>query len=92
MNVVLNEQLGAELDALRDARTYKRFLTLESPQGPVVRMAGQRRGHRPVVEQLPRPVRIRAVGDPGGDRGAQTLRARARRACASFAARSNRPP
>jgi glycine C-acetyltransferase len=41
MNVVLNEQLGAELDALRDARTYKRFLTLESAQGPVVLMAGQ---------------------------------------------------
>jgi len=40
VNVVLNEQLGAELDALREARTYKRFLTLESPQGPVVRMAG----------------------------------------------------
>jgi glycine C-acetyltransferase len=40
VNVVLNEQLGAELDGLRDARTYKRFLTLESPQGPVVRMAG----------------------------------------------------
>jgi glycine C-acetyltransferase len=40
MNVVLNEQLGAELDALREARTYKRFLTLESAQGPVVRMAG----------------------------------------------------
>ena len=36
MNVVLNEQVGAELDALREARTYKRFLTLESPQGPVV--------------------------------------------------------
>jgi glycine C-acetyltransferase len=41
MNVVLNEQVGAELDALREARTYKRFLTLESPQGPVVRMAGR---------------------------------------------------
>ncbi|HSC91505.1 MAG TPA: glycine C-acetyltransferase [Gaiellaceae bacterium] len=41
MNVVLNEQLGAELDTLREARTYKRFLTLESPQGPVVRMAGR---------------------------------------------------
>ena len=41
MNVVLNEQLDAELGALREARTYKRFLTLESPQGPVVRMAGQ---------------------------------------------------
>lgn len=40
MNVVLNEQLGAELDDLREARTYKRFLTLESPQGPVVRMTG----------------------------------------------------
>jgi glycine C-acetyltransferase len=41
MNIVLNEQLGAELDALREARTYKRFLTLESAQGPVVRMAGR---------------------------------------------------
>ena len=41
MNVVLNDQVGAELDALREARTYKRFLTLESPQGPVVRMAGR---------------------------------------------------
>ena len=41
MNVVLNEQLGAELDGLREARTYKQFLTLESPQGPVVRMAGR---------------------------------------------------
>jgi glycine C-acetyltransferase len=40
VNVVLNEQLGAELDDLREARTYKRFLTLESPQGPVVRMTG----------------------------------------------------
>ncbi len=37
----LTEQVGAELTALRDARTYKRFNTLESPQGPVVRMAGR---------------------------------------------------
>ena len=37
----LTEQVGAELAALRDARTYKRFNTLESPQGPVVRMAGR---------------------------------------------------
>jgi len=41
MSVTLNEQLGAELDALREARTYKHFLTLESPQGPLVRMAGR---------------------------------------------------
>jgi len=41
MNTMLDEQLGAELDALREARTYKRFLTLESAQGPVVRMAGR---------------------------------------------------
>jgi len=41
VNATLNEQLGTELDGLRDARTYKRFLTLESPQGPVVRMAGR---------------------------------------------------
>ncbi len=41
MNARLNAQLGAELDGLREARTYKRFLTLESPQGPVVRMAGR---------------------------------------------------
>jgi glycine C-acetyltransferase len=41
MSVTMNEQLGAELDALREARTYKRFLTLESAQGPVVRMTGR---------------------------------------------------
>jgi glycine C-acetyltransferase len=41
MNTMLQEQVGAELDALRDARTYKHFLTLESPQGPVVRMEGR---------------------------------------------------
>ena len=37
----LDQQLGAELDALRDARTYKRFLTLQSPQGAVVQMEGR---------------------------------------------------
>ena len=37
----LTQQVGTELDALREARTYKRFNTLESPQGPVVRMAGR---------------------------------------------------
>jgi glycine C-acetyltransferase len=41
MNQRLIEQVGEELDALREARTYKSFLTLESPQGPVVRMAGR---------------------------------------------------
>ena len=41
MTTVLNQQVGSELDALRDARTYKRFLTLESAQGPVVRMEGR---------------------------------------------------
>jgi glycine C-acetyltransferase len=38
---VLKEQVGGVLDELREARTYKRFLTLESPQGPVVEMAGR---------------------------------------------------
>jgi glycine C-acetyltransferase len=37
----LTQQVGTELDALREASTYKRFNTLESPQGPVVRMAGR---------------------------------------------------
>jgi glycine C-acetyltransferase len=37
----LTEEIGAELDALREAGTYKTFNTLESPQGPVVRMAGR---------------------------------------------------
>ena len=41
MNATLVEDVGTELDALREARTYKRFLTLESPQGPVVQMAGR---------------------------------------------------
>jgi glycine C-acetyltransferase len=37
----LSESVRAELDALRDAGTYKRFNVLESPQGPVVQMAGR---------------------------------------------------
>ena len=41
MNETLRQQLAAELDALRTAGTYKRFLVLESPQGPTVQMAGR---------------------------------------------------
>jgi glycine C-acetyltransferase len=41
VNTALTDQVGAELDGLREARTYKRFLTLESPQGPVVHMEGR---------------------------------------------------
>ncbi len=41
MNARVEEQAAAELDALRAAGTYKAFNTLESPQGPVVRMAGR---------------------------------------------------
>ncbi|MGH3132894.1 MAG: aminotransferase class I/II-fold pyridoxal phosphate-dependent enzyme, partial [Gaiellaceae bacterium] len=41
MNTTLVTQVGTELDGLREARTYKRFLTLESPQGPVVQMKGR---------------------------------------------------
>jgi len=41
MNARLEAQAAAELDALRTAGTYKTFNTLESPQGPVVRMAGR---------------------------------------------------
>ena len=37
----LDEQIRVELDALRGAGTYKRFNTLESPQGPVVTMSGR---------------------------------------------------
>jgi glycine C-acetyltransferase len=37
----LREQVGAVLEGLRDERTYKSFNTLESPQGPVVEMAGR---------------------------------------------------
>jgi glycine C-acetyltransferase len=38
---VFSDQIAAELDALRAAGTYKNFNTLESPQGPVVRMTGR---------------------------------------------------
>ena len=38
---LLEEQLHSELDALREAGTYKRFNTLLSPQGPVVEMEGR---------------------------------------------------
>jgi glycine C-acetyltransferase len=41
MNARLEAQAAAELDALRAAGTYKTHNTLESPQGPVVRMAGR---------------------------------------------------
>ncbi len=41
MNTTLVNDVGAELDGLREARTYKSFLTLQSPQGPVVEMAGR---------------------------------------------------
>ena len=33
---LLEERLGAELRALREAGTYKQFNTLRSPQGPLV--------------------------------------------------------
>ena len=41
MNERLREELAAELDALREAGTYKRFNVLRSPQGPVVEMEGR---------------------------------------------------
>ena len=41
MSATLQRSLAAELDALREAGTYKRFNTLLSPQGPVVEMAGR---------------------------------------------------
>src|SRR6187551_3340571 len=41
MTTALESKLGAELDALREAGTYKRFNTLASPQGPVVEMEGR---------------------------------------------------
>jgi len=37
----LREEIAAELGSLRDTGAYKRFNTLESPQGPVVEMAGR---------------------------------------------------
>ncbi|HZQ89352.1 MAG TPA: glycine C-acetyltransferase [Gaiellaceae bacterium] len=37
----LREEIATELGSLRDAGTYKRFNTLESPQGPVVEMVGR---------------------------------------------------
>jgi len=37
----LQRSVARELDALREAGTYKRFNTLLSPQGPVVEMAGR---------------------------------------------------
>jgi len=41
MSAVLDSRLRAELDALREAGTYKHFNTLCSPQGPVVEMEGR---------------------------------------------------
>src|SRR5581483_935025 len=39
--VSLQKDIAAQLDALRDAGTFKRFNTLLSPQGPVVEMDGR---------------------------------------------------
>ncbi|MFN3651827.1 MAG: glycine C-acetyltransferase [Armatimonadota bacterium] len=41
MNERLREELAGELQALRDAGTYKRFNTITSPQDCVVRMEGR---------------------------------------------------
>ncbi|MGL6278330.1 MAG: aminotransferase class I/II-fold pyridoxal phosphate-dependent enzyme, partial [Gaiella sp.] len=41
MNERLQTDVTAELEALREARTLKRFNTLLGPQGPVVEMAGR---------------------------------------------------
>ncbi len=41
MSATLQRSVAAELAALREAGTYKRFNTLLSPQGPVVEMAGR---------------------------------------------------
>ena len=40
-SLALDSRLRAELDALREAGTYKRFNTLCSPQGPLVEMEGR---------------------------------------------------
>jgi glycine C-acetyltransferase len=37
----LDSELRSELDGLREAGTYKKFNVLESPQGPLVEMAGR---------------------------------------------------
>jgi glycine C-acetyltransferase len=41
MTTTLDDRLAAELEALREAGTYKRFNTLSSPQGPLVEMEGR---------------------------------------------------
>ncbi len=41
MNERLRDEIDGELGALRDARTYKSFNTLQSAQGPVVQMDGR---------------------------------------------------
>jgi glycine C-acetyltransferase len=41
VNERLRDEIDGELGALRDARTYKSFNTLRSPQGPVVQMDGR---------------------------------------------------
>jgi glycine C-acetyltransferase len=41
MSTTLDHRLGAELEKLREAGTYKRFNTLASPQGPLVQMEGR---------------------------------------------------
>ena len=58
MNDALHAAVRSELDALREAATYKTFNVLASPQGPVVEMEG--RGE--VV--IPANTFIATVGGP----------------------------
>ena len=41
MTALCDSRLRAELDALREAGTYKRLNNLDSPQGPRVEMEGR---------------------------------------------------
>ena len=54
---IVQQELAAELDGLREARLYKGELVLETPQSPARRGGGDGRVAQPLCQQLPRPRR-----------------------------------
>ena len=73
----LEAELRSELERMASAGTLKRIPVLDSPQGPVGRDRGPRRGALPLLERLPR-ARQPPGGGPRRRRGAGRVRRRDR--------------
>ena len=68
-NAAFDTRAQGLLKSLEDSRQLKRFYHLDGPLGPTAQIEGARRGHRPLLEQLPRP------GQPSRSRRGRASRA-----------------